>query len=144
MHTHRRYFLRLSALSGAALALNACATSVRIGSTPASTPRENLVPSGTTIETVSFKLMPGTNEKNFIAHAHAIHGFLTAQPGFIARRLSKADDGIWMDHIEWASRDDALAAAQKSEEDETLLPFFMAIEPDSIHLSHNQLMISLG
>ena len=52
------------------------------------------------IETVTFKLEQGVSKEDFLETVPCSTDFATAQPGFIARRLSCAEDGIWVEHIE--------------------------------------------
>jgi len=66
------------------------------------------------IEIVSFRVKPGISDEAFLKPNEPVEAFLRAQSGFVGRHLSKNDDGQWFDHVEWASLEQAHAAAQKS------------------------------
>jgi hypothetical protein len=52
-----------------------------------------------TIETVTFKLNKGVTREAFIEAAQAISVFASKRDGFVSRRLSCNDDGLWIVHI---------------------------------------------
>lgn len=134
MHIDRRNVLALTGgIFAAGAGLSACSGA------DTNTPKQ-----GSIIEIVSFRLAAGMGDDEFIQAVKASSGFIQKQTGFIARRLSKADDGLWTDHIEWASLANANAAAESFMIEETLAPFMAAIDPMSINMSHNELIVSVG
>ena len=88
------------------------------------------------IEIVQFRLAEGTNRDDFVAAASATMSALCATEGFIGRTLSEGEDGTWTDHVKWTSPELAQTAMAGSMENEALLPFIMAIDPDSIALTY--------
>ncbi len=88
------------------------------------------------IEIVQFRLAEGVSREDFLAAAAATMPVLCATEGFIGRTLSEGEDGAWTDHVKWTSPDTAQAAMAGSMENEALLPFIMAIDPDSMALSY--------
>ena len=142
MHIDRRNLLALSGgMIAAGTGLSACsdANTPRENTTRAITPKQ-----GSIVEIVSFRLAAGISDDKFVAAVQASNDFIQKQPGFIARRLSKADDGTWTDHIEWATLELATSAAESFMMEKTLAPFMMAIDPISINISHNKLIVSVG
>lgn len=96
------------------------------------------------IETVTFRLMADDSEEEFLDAAHRATEFITACPGFLRRRLSCQEDGVWIEHVEWASRADAKAAAAGIGRDERARAFVRAIDGPSVKLSHSGLKVSVG
>ena len=88
------------------------------------------------IEIVQFRLAEGVSDADFKAAAASTMPFLCGTDGFIRRTLSRGDDGLWIDHVEWADVNIAQAAAAAAMENETMLPFMMAIDPASISLNY--------
>ena len=88
------------------------------------------------IEIVRFRLTEGVSRNDFVAAATATMPALCATEGFIVRTHSEGEDGTWTDHVKWTSPELAQAAVAGSMENEGLLPFIMAIDPDSMALSY--------
>ena len=88
------------------------------------------------IEIVQFRLAIGVSRDDFLAAAAATMPVLCATEGFIGRTLSEGEDGTWTDHVKWTSPELAQTAMAGSMENEALLPFIMAIDPDSIALTY--------
>ena len=91
------------------------------------------------IEEVRFKLAEGVEDAAFLSQIDAMRPWLMAQGGFVRRRLSKGDDGTWLDHLEWASMDEARAAGQALMGEPSLAPFMACIDPASVSLRHSPL-----
>ena len=96
------------------------------------------------IEVVLFKLAKGVSDEEFLRTAPASSEFVRRQKGFVARRLSKGDDGTWLEHIEWESLEDAVAASEKFMKEEGLKPMMQAIDGQGAKMGHNQLLVSVG
>lgn len=96
------------------------------------------------IETVTFKLTDGMSRERFLQAANGASAFVVAQPGFVRRRLSSADDGTWIEHIEWANLEDAMAAASAIGKDERARAFVSAIDGPSVAMGHSVLEVSIG
>ena len=93
-------------------------------------------PVGQVAEIVTFRLADGTGEAAFLEAARATGPLLAASPGFVLRHLSRSEDGLWTDHILWASLADAQAAAQAVMADPRALPFLQAIDDASMSMRH--------
>ncbi|WP_424971587.1 hypothetical protein [Dinoroseobacter sp. S76] len=97
-----------------------------------------------TVETVLFKLVPDADPEAFRSASALVTRFVEQRPGFIARRLSHTEDGIWIEHIEWASLAEAQAAAAAIGTEESLAEFMTAIDGPSVQLFHSTLDISVN
>ena len=97
-----------------------------------------------TIETVTFELEDGISKEQFLDVVAVSTEFVQSQPGFLARRLSRAEDGTWIEHIEWETLEAARAAAAAISEAESVKPFLKCISGPSAKLVHSQLEISVG
>ena len=92
------------------------------------------------IEVVTFKLADGIQDSDFLAASKAITTFAQKQDGFIGRRLSVAEDGTWMDHVEWETMEAAQAAMEAFPKDENLAPVVAMIDAEAMTMSHHALM----
>lgn len=97
-----------------------------------------------TIETVTFKLNKGVSRETFIEAAQAISVFAIKRDGFVSRRLSCNDDGLWIEHIEWETLEAAKSAAAEIGNDPTLEACMKAIDGPSVELHHTTLEISVA
>ncbi|MGB3277760.1 MAG: hypothetical protein WBA92_01070 [Pseudorhodobacter sp.] len=96
-----------------------------------------------TIETVTFTLNAGVSREAFAREAKSISDFVRNRDGFIARRLSVGDDGLWIEHIEWASLAAAKSAAADICNDPTLAAAMGMIDGPSVKLYHTTLEIAV-
>jgi hypothetical protein len=94
-------------------------------------------------EIVTFRLAPGITDTAFLDAARGTGALVAAAPGFVSRRLSRGEDGTWTDHVEWASMDQAVAAARTVMADPAALPFLRAIDPESIAMRHEALLMRM-
>ncbi|SOE17487.1 hypothetical protein SAMN05877838_2387 [Hoeflea halophila] len=97
-----------------------------------------------TIETVIFRLNDGVSQQEFAKLAHSINDFVAKRDGFIARRLSSSDDGLWIEHVEWATHDAAMAAAAAIENEPGLEPVMKAIDGATLKMHHTALEVSVN
>lgn len=97
-----------------------------------------------TIETVTFRLNAGVSRDAFASAAKSISDFAAKRDGFIARRLSVGEDGLWIEHIEWASLAAAKAAAAAIGTEPTLAPVMGMIDGPSVSLYHTSLEIAVN
>ncbi len=96
------------------------------------------------LETVSFKLIPGTGTAAFLATNQAINTWVKLQPGFLSRRLCQHDDGVWLDIVHWKSMQDAQTAAQKMmSEDFGQGAFMSMLDTASMVMRHGHLQVSI-
>lgn len=97
-----------------------------------------------TIETVTFKLNDSMSREEFASAAEAITNFAQKQDGFVSRRLSCSDDGLWIEHVEWKTLEAAQAAAALIGKEPTLEACMKAIDGPSVVLHHTTLEISVN
>ncbi len=96
------------------------------------------------IETVTFELNREVDAEDFLRAAHDMKTFLDECPGFVSRRLAQAEDGSWLEHIEWRDMTSAKAAAAAIGTREDLRPFLSAIRGDSVKLSHSTIRLAVN
>jgi antibiotic biosynthesis monooxygenase (ABM) superfamily enzyme len=96
------------------------------------------------IETVTFRLVDGASQEQFLKAAEQASAFMTARPGFLQRRLSCEENGTWIEHVEWATMADAKAAAAEIGMDEQAQAFLRAIDGPSVKIAHSELKVSVG
>ncbi|MEH6835976.1 MULTISPECIES: antibiotic biosynthesis monooxygenase family protein [Falsihalocynthiibacter] len=97
-----------------------------------------------TIETVTFKLNDGVTREAFAKAAKAITDFARKQEGFVSRRLSCSDDGLWIEHVEWETLEAAQAAGAQIGNEPSLEACMKAIDGPSVVLHHTTLEISVN
>lgn len=88
------------------------------------------------IELVSFALKPNADESAFLSNNAAVEAFCRRQGGFVSRRLSRDDNGGWVDCVEWATMEAAQAAAKAIGKAEGVGPWLAAIDMDSLSMRH--------
>lgn len=93
------------------------------------------------IEIVHFRLTTGSSEEEFLVEAEKASQFLKSRQGFVRRQLSKAEDGVWIDHVEWTDMGAARAAADALMKVPSLGAFIAAIDASSAVMGHNRLML---
>lgn len=108
---------------------------------PADALRAGGADAGPVAEIVTFRLAAGISDDAFLVAARATEALVEALPGFVSRRLSRGEDGTWTDHVEWASMDQAMAAAEALTADPAALPFLKAIDPGTIAMRHEALLM---
>ena len=96
------------------------------------------------METVVFRLKEGVTREEFAHAAEKATEFVTAQPGFIARRLSCTGDGEWIEQIEWSGMSYAKAAAAAIGSVEGNRPFLSAIDGPTVQIRHSELDVSVN
>lgn len=92
------------------------------------------------LEVVTFRLAPGVTEADFLAAARATEAPLRAQPGFLGRHLTRSDQGLWTDHVAWASLPEAMAAAEVMMAEPAFGPFMAAIDGASVAMRHDPIL----
>lgn len=88
------------------------------------------------IELVLFRLRADISDDDFLAAADDTTRFLEGCDGFIRRRLARAEDGQWLDHVEWRTMADALDAAARIGDSPQAAPFVAAIDASTVTLRH--------
>ncbi|GGA60811.1 hypothetical protein [Pelagibacterium lentulum] len=88
------------------------------------------------IELVSFSLKPSADPGAFLSDNAAVEAFCRGQEGFVSRRLSRDDNGGWVDCVEWESMEAAQAAAKAIGKAEGVGPWLAAIDMDGLAMRH--------
>lgn len=94
------------------------------------------------IEVVQFKLNSDIDESTFLEAAKSSSSFLKSCNGFVRRQLSKNNDGVWLDYVEWQTMDAAKKAAELFPSQKRLEEFISSIDMRSVVMKHNTLLIT--
>jgi quinol monooxygenase YgiN len=92
------------------------------------------------MEIVSFRLVASTTDAAFLAAAKGTAAPLRAQPGFIRRALTRAEDGTWTDHVLWASMANAMAGADAMMAEPAFQPFMALIDGPTVTMRHDPVL----
>lgn len=95
------------------------------------------------MEIVSFRLTPGTTDAAFLTAAQATAAPLQAQPGFVSRHLTRAEDGSWTDHVLWSSLAAALAGAEAMMAEPAFGPFMALIDGPTVAMRHDTVAFAM-
>ena len=95
-------------------------------------------------EVVTFRLIPGVSDPDFVGHARSTEAALAAQPGFLRRSLLRDASGLWTDLVAWRSLTDAEAAARAMMTDAGFAPFMAAIDMGSVRMQHLAVLWQMG
>lgn len=88
------------------------------------------------LETVTFRLHPGTDPAAFLAAAQGTEAPLRQCAGFLSRRLCLGEDGQWADHVVWADGAAAQAAAEAMMAHPAFGAFMSLIDGASVDMRH--------
>jgi hypothetical protein len=91
---------------------------------------------GKVIEIVTFKLAAGVSDDAFLKYSDVVNTYISTRKGFISRRLSRAADGTYLDHVTWESLVDATTAMESSMKEASLAPFMQSIDPATVKVDH--------
>ncbi len=92
-----------------------------------------LVSTTTVTEIVLFRF---TDKAAAPAALAAIQTFVSAQPGFVSRRVFASADGAFVDLVEWTDRASAEAAARAIDIVPSLAAAMAAIDGPSVQMGH--------
>ncbi|UZD90589.1 antibiotic biosynthesis monooxygenase family protein [Cognatishimia activa] len=94
------------------------------------------------IETVRYRLKEGATTEAAVAAWEESQSFARAQKGFLARKIAVTDEGEFLDHVEWASMDDAKAAASNFDPGKypELLGLVKVLDESSMVMTHYTVM----
>ena len=92
------------------------------------------------VEVVSFKLVPGVSDADYIAATRKTAEFIGGLRGFIDRRLSKGDDGVWMDYVIWTDMTAAQEASAKFPQADCTADIIRMIDPATLVMRHERQM----
>jgi hypothetical protein len=93
------------------------------------------------LEVVTFAAVAGTGEHEFLTAAETASSALQSLPGFIRRRVAKAEDGRWLDVVEWANADSAAGAAKVFHTMPEAQPFCAMVDMASAKMTHYQVVV---
>jgi len=88
------------------------------------------------IELVEFQLKPELRDEAFALVVADTTLYLKTLYGFRGRRIAKGDGGVWLDHVEWDSMDDALQAAESFRREPCGISFKRCVVPGSTVVRH--------
>lgn len=94
-------------------------------------------------EIVTFRLIPGTAPAAFLVTARATEAPLRAQAGFLRRRLTHGDDGLWTDFVEWRDLASARAAARAVMAEPDFAPFMALIDGPTVTMRHAPIALAM-
>ncbi len=94
-------------------------------------------------EIVTFQLAEGVSEADFTSLMRRTESFVRAQPGFIARRLSRGADGSWTDHVVWQDMATAQQMAQTFMQQDFAPAVMQAIADGSARMRHEEVQWSM-
>lgn len=92
------------------------------------------------IETVTFRAIAGSDPQAIATASDGLVSFLARQKGFLSRRLSLGDDGVWLDHVHWADMESAQAASKAVMEAPEAGAFMSLIDMETVTMRHDTLM----
>ena len=92
--------------------------------------------SNAVIEVVTFKLNPGVSDADYVAASQMTEDFVRGLPGFVARSLSKGEDGSWMDYVIWSDMTAAREAAATFPQADCTADMMRMIDPATVALRH--------
>ncbi|HRK43456.1 MAG TPA: hypothetical protein PLH11_10465 [Gemmobacter sp.] len=98
----------------------------------------------TVLEVVRFQTDETVSEQEFVRLFESTRALISAQPGFLARQLIRADDGAWTDLVLWCNRQQAEQAAAGVIAAPAFAGFMAAIRPDSVAMSHHRLVATMA
>lgn len=95
------------------------------------------------LEYVFVRLNEGIDKSEYIQLAKLVDKeFISKQPGFINHTSWWADDGSWVDSIEWESMEHAKTASEKALQSNTCTRWFSMMNMDEMIIEYlNQAVI---
>ena len=93
-----------------------------------------------TVEIVKFKLKAGISAEEGKEKLLKLNQCVQAFDGFIERKLTKNEDGEWLDIVYWTSKEAALNAAEQVAKDPKALEAFAVIDESTIVMNHFDLI----
>lgn len=88
------------------------------------------------LEIVTFRTVNGTDPGAFLSAARGTEAMLRDRDALIRRFLTVDDTGLWTDVIEWASMEEALAAAEAIMQSPEFAPFGAMIDATTVEMRH--------
>ena len=88
------------------------------------------------LEVVLFHVKPGVTDTQVLAASAKTQEWLAQVDGYLARELSKDDEGQWVDIVHWRTLTAAQAAAEQMMRQPCAADFMAVIDPGSITMLH--------
>lgn len=88
------------------------------------------------IEWAAFRTKDGVTDEQVLAEAQRAHVWLSAQPGYHERRLTRGEDGGWVDCLFWADMETAKIAAEHIYHAAETQGFLALMISDTIDVRH--------
>ena len=92
------------------------------------------------LEIVSFRLVEGTDQADFLNAAHGTEAILREQGALTRRFLTVDETGLWTDVVEWTSMNAALTAAETVVTHPDFAPFGSMIDGDTVDMRHAHIL----
>lgn len=93
-------------------------------------------------EIVTFRLVDGTSQSDFLESAKETVPLIKDMPGFVSRTLTVDDDGVtWTDYVVWADRASSLQANDLITQDPRFATFGGAIDMSTLVMKHSDIML---
>jgi len=115
------------------------ALSLILALAPAEAIRAEAAP-GPVLEVAEFRLVPGTSEADFLLAAQATMPPLRDHPGFLSRRITRSETGVWSDLVLWTDLTSAKAAAAAMMADPAFAAFVARIDMATLTMRHDRVM----
>lgn len=94
-------------------------------------------------EIVRFRLNDGVTDAGFLDATRRMQPVVEAAPGYVSRRLSKNADGSWTDYVVWTDLANAQSAATTIFENPEAEAFGKAIDPASVDMRHETILMQM-
>ena len=88
------------------------------------------------IEMVTWKSVAGVGLEEAKTAATQLNEFVSAQPGFVARKTAVAEDGRFLDIVYWTDLKSALKASETAMKNEKLIPIFSKMDQTDMVFQH--------
>lgn len=88
------------------------------------------------VEMVQFRLREGVSEKEGIEALTQLNDCIKQFEGFISRKLSKDEEGNWLDLVYWTDKQSATAAGQKIMQAPEAQPAFKVVDKTTMLFRH--------
>jgi predicted enzyme related to lactoylglutathione lyase len=88
------------------------------------------------LELVHFRVKPGVRDEQVLAASAETQTWLEKVPGYLAREVSKNEEGQWIDLVHWRTLADAQAAAQLIMQEPCAANFMALLDPEQMTMVH--------
>ncbi len=92
-----------------------------------------------TIEVVTFRMKDGITIPEAQTQLEKLNDCVRQFDGFIERKLSVNEEGVWMDIVSWTTNEAAQLAAEKVMQDPVALHVFDLIDESTMSIQHYQI-----